>query len=145
MDKINTFISEFTNFKIEGIVKKGRRYYCANEEQIKLSEKIDRDLFSIGMFFGEQKKKFEPTPALIEIIAKHSDKKAFVNKKAEWLFLCGRDILGESIIKTNVTEGLILVQNEKDENIGYGLIKKRKGIYEIKNLLDRGNYLRREH
>jgi ribosome biogenesis protein Nip4 len=59
------------------------------------------------------------------------------------MFLCGRNILSESIAKNpnGLTEGLVLVQNEKDENLGYGLFKREDTLI-IKHVLDKGRYLR---
>ncbi|NQU98057.1 hypothetical protein HQ533_01195 [Candidatus Woesearchaeota archaeon] len=141
MDSINEFISKFTDKKINGIVKIGREYFFVQDEQKKLREKIGKEVFSMGIFLGEKKKIFEPSPALIDMIAKLSDKKVFISKKAEWLFLCGRDVFMDSIVKKNTDSGLVLVQNEKNENLGYGKLTN-KGV---KNILDKGNYLRREN
>ena len=76
-----------------------------------------------------------------------SNKKIFINDKSEWIFLNGKDILGKAITKANVTNGLVFVQNKKDENLGYGkfiLDIKRKDEVVVKNILDRGHYLRCE-
>ncbi|MBU0471827.1 MAG: hypothetical protein KKF65_04320 [Nanoarchaeota archaeon] len=145
MDEINAFISKFTDYKITGITKIGRRYFFTADKQKELVKKINRDIFSIGIFIGEKKKDFQPTPALIEIISKHSNKKVFISEQAEWLFLCGRDVFDENIIKRNVDSGLVIVQNELDENLGYGKIISNKGKILIKNMIDKGNYLRREN
>jgi len=55
MDEVNKFVSQFTNKKINGVFKHGRKYFLIDEEQRLLSEKINRDLFSIGIFLGEKK------------------------------------------------------------------------------------------
>ena len=81
------------------------------------------------------------------MVAKKTDRKIFVNRKTAWLFLCGRDIFGRGIVKSNVKKGLALVQNEADENLGYGEIIADLGNKDkvvAKNLFDRGNFLRRE-
>ena len=145
MDEIKKFISGFTKTDIGNIKKIGRRYFLAEKTLEKTSEKINSEIFSIGIFLGEKKKEFRPTPALIDIIAKHSHKKIFITKKAEWLFLCDRDVFSDNIIKENEKKaGKVLVQNEKNENLGYGELIYGKRKY-IKNLLDKGNYLRREN
>ena len=82
------------------------------------------------------------------MLSKDSKKKLYVNKKAEWLFLCGRDLFGSSIKRSDVKKGLVLVQNEKDENLGYGKITlplSNKDRIVVKNILDRGYYLRKEN
>jgi ribosome biogenesis protein Nip4 len=70
-----------------------------------------------------------------------------VDDKAEWLFLCGRDVFGKSVVKANVNSGIALVVNSKKEVLGYGKItgelKNKERVF-VKNILDRGDYLRRE-
>lgn len=143
---IKGFIKKFTREKLGSIVKLHKFYYLINDEILAVNEKIDYDPEYIGVFLGEDG---APSLALLELLAKHSDKKVFINDKSEYLFLCGRDIFGKGITKANFDERheLVLVQNEKDENLGYGKIvdsfnKKEKIV--INNILDRGDFLRRE-
>lgn len=145
MDDVNKFISQFTDKNIGFIVKQGRRYFLTEKKQQELSKKTGKDFFSIGLFLGESKNELKPSPALIDLIAKLSDKKVFITKKAEWLFLCGRDVFEESIVKKNVSQGLVLVQNERDENLGYGKILSKGDKIFVKNILDKGAYLRYKH
>ncbi len=145
MDELDKFVLQFTNRKIENVRKIGRRYFFAEEELYHLGTKISREPFSIGLFLGEKNKEFRPTPALLDMISKRSDRKVFISKKAEWLFLCGRDVFEESIMRKNAFEGLVLVQNELDENLGYGVLVTKGKKMLLKNLLDRGDYLRREN
>jgi len=72
----------------------------------------------------------------------------FVDKKGEWLFLCGRDLMKGSIEKAHATDGLVLVQNQNDENIGLGRVlvvlsdrSQRKDKIVIKNVKNRGEFL----
>ena len=66
------------------------------------------------------------------------------------MFLCGRNVLPSSIAKNpnGLTEGLVLVQNERDENLGYGKIiddiNNSPMRIVVKNFLDKGDFLRRE-
>lgn len=145
---ISDFIRNFTDKNIGNITKIRNEYYLADKELLELKQKIKPEPEYIGLFLGEEMKNgFKPSPALIDEIAKISGRKVFVNDKGEWLFLCGRDIFGKSVTKADATQGLVLVQNSKDENLGYGKIvgdiaNKEKSV--IKNLLDKGDYLRRE-
>jgi ribosome biogenesis protein Nip4 len=107
---------------------------------------VTRDIYSLGLFLGEEKTGFNPSPALMDLISKFPDaqsKKIFVNKKAEWMFLCGRNVLSDSFARNpnNLSEGLVFVQNERDENLGYGLFKMEDTMI-IKHILDKGRYLR---
>ena len=146
---IHEFIRQFTDYKFTGIVKHNNNFFLADKCLEKLRSKISHEPFSIGLFLGtlKPKKRFVPSPALIDLIAKHSDKKVFVNDKAEWLFICKKDIFGKSVLKANSKSGFVLVQNMADENLGYGKITaplhlKNKVV--IKNILDKGEYLRIE-
>ncbi len=132
--------------EIPDVLKIGRRYYQAPKKLLEIKEKVtSRDVYSIGVPLGEEKNDFQPSPALLDLLAKNSIKKAYINKKGSWLFLCRRDIFEESIVSTTVKEGLVLVQNEYDENLGFGELKQVHGRAFIKILLDRGDYLRREN
>ncbi|MFT4311981.1 MAG: hypothetical protein ACMXYF_02025 [Candidatus Woesearchaeota archaeon] len=63
-----------------------------------------------------------------------------ITKKAEWLFLCGRDIFVENVLTSPIPKGFVLVRDD-NENI-LGLAKQEKDI--MKNILDKGHYIRRE-
>lgn len=144
MDKLQAFCKPFSNTEIQNVAKIGRRYYQAEKRLLDIKEKINADTFSLGLPLGEEKKDFTPSPALLEILAQTSDKKVFLTKKGEWMFLCKRDVFQENITKKNVSEGLVLVQNSHDENIGLGELKRHRGKVLLKVILDRGDYLRRE-
>ncbi|MGV8141936.1 MAG: hypothetical protein ACP5NW_05845 [Candidatus Woesearchaeota archaeon] len=142
----NKFTKQFTNTELTDIRRIGRNFYKAEERLWNIKNSVNRDVYAIGLFLGEEKMGFSPSPALIELISKFPDaqsKKIFVNKKAEWMFSCGRNVLSDSILKNphNLNEGLVLVQNENDENLGYGQFKKEDTLI-IKHILDKGRYLR---
>lgn len=145
---IYRFIKRFTDKIFDNVVKIKNKYYLSGKDLIELRKKIRLDVESIGLYLGDENKKvFNPSPALIEEISKVTDKKVFVNKKAEMLFVCGRDLFSKSVLKTNSKDGFVLVQNERDENLGYGKVvgnlSENNKIF-IKNLLDKGIYLRKE-
>jgi len=148
MKQIEEFIKNFAESKINGIAKIKSSYFLADKELLEIKEKIKDEPFSAGLFLGESKNgKFAPSANILDMLSKISDRKIFVNKKTEWLFLCKRDIFGKGIVKSNAEKGLVLVQNERDENLGYGEIVddfSKKDRVVVKNLLDRGNFLRRE-
>jgi ribosome biogenesis protein Nip4 len=140
------FTKQFTDSEILDVHRIGRNFYQAEERLWEIKSGVTRDIYSLGLFLGEEKTGFSPSPALMDLISKFPDaesKKIFVNKKAEWMFLCGRNILSDSIAKNphNISEGLVLVQNERDENLGYGLFKMEDQLI-IKHVLDKGRYLR---
>mgnify|MGYP000592662303 CR=1 FL=1 len=132
------------------VIKIGKNYYYADESLKELRSKINRDVFSVGLYLGHDSgKHFDPSPAFIDMLSKMNgadNLKIFVNKKAESLFLYGRNILNESILRNpkNINSGYVFVQNEHDENLGYGIFQKQGKDLIVKNLLDKGYYLRKE-
>ena len=147
MEKIRNFIKSFTTEDIGKIEKIRNSYFLIDKDVEKIKDKIEKNPFAAGLFLGESKKSFIPSTNLLDILSKKTEKKIFVNRKTAWLFLCDRDIFGSGIEKSNAKKGLVLVQNDRDENLGYGeiiaeLTQKDKVV--VKNLFDRGNFLRRE-
>ena len=135
---LNQFIAQFTKEKL-GYVQLKNKFFLI-PSSVKKSGVFPAPI-SQGLFLGEiQKEKFYPALPLLSWLSPRTMRKIVVTDKAAWLFLCGRDINKESIIGNIPLSGLVLVQNKKDENLGYGVVTKMG----IKNLLDRGDYLRRE-
>lgn len=94
-----------------------------------------------GVRLGEQRRSgFSPALPLLDRIAPHTDRTVVVNDHSAWLFLCDKNILKEGIVERNVESGLVLVLNQRREVLGYGKITGAG----VTNLLDRGDYLRRE-
>lgn len=100
----------------------------------------------IGVYLG---KKDKPSIFLLQELAKHAEKKVWVNEKGEWMFICGRDILGQSLTKKAegiMKDDLVLVLNKYDECIGYGTFmddaKPKKAA--VQRFFDIGDFLRRE-
>ena len=141
MSKIHEFIASFTTEKIF-YIKIKNNYYLDYSPVTDAVNQIEIPSYSFGLPLGSLKNnKFYTTLALLEILAEKSNKKLIVDStKIEWLFLCGRDIFKESVTAPN--EGLFLVQNYNDENLGLCYVNRRKK--EIKNIIDRGDFLRRE-
>lgn len=146
---IKEFIAEFTDKEISGIRKIGRKYFLVSEELEEASRLNDMTPDLIGIFLGEEKKgRFFSSLALLNILSETSNRKIFIDANSEWLFLCGRDIMAGSITKANVSNDFVLIQNEKDVNLGLGKIieklNNRPNTIVIKNVTDKGDYLRRE-
>jgi ribosome biogenesis protein Nip4 len=138
------FLSLFVIKPSFDFVKRGKFYYLKNDALQNIVEKINAVPSSEGMLLGKEDRSFEPSLFLLELLSKETNNKVFVNSQAEWLFLCGRDVFPESVEKNNSKKILFLVQNNKDENLGLGMKTKHKGKSIIKNLKDRGDFLRRE-
>jgi ribosome biogenesis protein Nip4 len=140
MKEIDDFTSKFTKEKIDSIMLK-RNFYQVTDELLKFKESIKSEPFAIGTYLGSGKP-FHPSTALLDWLNERTDRFVVLDKKASWLFLCGRDIFSDSILKRNVDEGLTLIKNEQGEVLGYGEFTGRKVA--IRNLLDKGDFLRRE-
>lgn len=148
MSLLNEFCGEFglTEEALGQVTRLGKQCFLTLPRHNKLIAKYRKSLVSAGIYLGEENKRLRPSPALLEHIAALTDEhKVVVDEKAAWLFLCGRDLFTKSIISRGVPtrRGFVLVQNSRDENLGFGLAKRR-GNVAVKNLLDRGFFLRRE-
>lgn len=133
------------------IVRKQNRYFLVSEN---LKNKVQRDFFYAGLYLGKIKgARFFPSFVLLTMIAEKKANKVTVDKKTEWLFICGRDIFKRGIL--NVTGSgrkgdYALIQNEYDECLGFGKIsrniseEKDENKVLVKNILDVGDFLRRE-
>ncbi len=145
MEDIKRFTEKLAGKEYLEATAIGRKFFEAREDLLSIKEKIGMQPHSIGLPLGERTRNgFKPSLHLLERISEESDKKVFVNDKAEWLFLCGRDILSKSITRDEASNRWCLVQNEKDENLGLGekQVKGKKVV--VKNIFDRGDFLRRE-
>jgi ribosome biogenesis protein Nip4 len=161
MTTLAQFCSEFgiAEQDLGPIMRLGRR--CFLTDGSPFVERFADRLFGAGVYLGEEKQRFEPSAALLELIAaKTPGHKAVVDEKSAWLFLCGRDVFTQGILKRGepTPSGFLLIQNELDENLGYGIVaakkpelkkngrvkERRPSSVAIKNLLDRGHFLRRE-
>ncbi len=161
MKQVTEFMEKFVSrsevnelLKNKKIVKINREYFLVSENAVNTEHHHSHDhyhnsIVSSGIPLGLTKENFVPSISLLEIISKKSKKKIVINEKAEWLFLCGRDVFGNSVVSYNDQKkgDLALVQNEKDENLGYGKVMEKISDSDhvvLKNMLDRGDFLRRE-
>lgn len=153
MKEINEFVAQFkANVSLDEscIVKNRNRYYLLSKN---LKQKTPKGFFFAGMYLGAVKgASFFPSFILLDMIAKTKANKLVVNKKAAWLFICGRDIFRRGILEgDNLKKGdYVLVMNEHNECLGFGkLVLSLRGAPDskqvaVKNILDVGDFLRRE-
>lgn len=144
-----SFISKFAGLAIE-YIKMGNKYFLADKELQELAKQLNTKTEAVGLYLGkEEKDKFMPSLALLEILSKVSDEKVIVNDIGELDFLYNKDLKRrhiKSFTGGNKEGFLKLIMNEHDECIGYGKISKDldSETPEIKNMLDRGDFMRRE-
>jgi ribosome biogenesis protein Nip4 len=144
------FTRRFSDINLEPVWL-NKRAFLMSDTLKEFANKYTQPIESAGRYLGKVKgKKFEPSVTLIDVLSKSSDKKLVINKNAEWLFLCGRDLFTSSILSFTppIKKGSwMLIQNDQDENLGYGEVNAsltfgKKDV--VGNLLDRGDFLRRE-
>jgi ribosome biogenesis protein Nip4 len=150
--QIKDFVSRFqTRISLDKnlIVKRRNRYFLLNNS---LKRLISKDFFYAGTYLGKTKRgKFFPSFNLLRMITRKKANKVIVDKKTEWLFICGRDIFKKGM--TEVT-GLkrkgdyTLIVNQHGECLGFGKmlcnLDKAKDAVVIENISDIGDFLRRE-
>jgi ribosome biogenesis protein Nip4 len=138
-------------FNPELTVEKNGRFYLVNQV---LKPMVKEDFFYAGTYLGKAKEgKFFPSFNLLAILAKQDANRIVVDKKAAWLFICGRDILGKSILRvfgSGKKHSNVLVLNELGECLGFGRIVEKlsesvkSDQIAVRNVSDVGDFLRRE-
>jgi ribosome biogenesis protein Nip4 len=131
-------------------VNKAGRYFLLNEALMKVARK---DFYYAGAYLGKVKNgKFFPSFNLLTMLAKGEANKVVVEKKAAWLFICGRDVFRKGIVAVQGSRKKgdhTLVMNEFGECLGFGRIVysldgATKSDVAVKNISDIGDFLRRE-
>jgi ribosome biogenesis protein Nip4 len=145
--KVNAKISLDSDFVV---VREGR-YFLLNKRLQSLARK---GFYFAGTFLGKVKKgKFFPSFSFLSMIAEGETNKVVVDKKAAWLFICGRDVFvtGITAIHGSRRKGdYTLVLNEFGECLGFGRIvsnlvsEGEKNEVGVRNISDIGDFLRRE-
>ena len=137
-------------FNANSIVERTGRYFLLNEVLLKIARK---DFYHAGIYLGKIKKgKFFPSFNLLTMLSKGEANKIVADKKAAWLFICGRDIFSQGILTVRGSQKKgdhALVLNELGECLGFGRIVNRldraaANEIVVKNISDVGDFLRRE-
>jgi len=133
------------------IFRKGDSFFLLSRNLKKLVERVEDWLFA-GLYLGKIKGGiFLPSFPLLFMIAEQAKNRVVIDDKAAWLFICGRDIFKEGLVKVYGSKNrgaYTLVFNRRGECLGFGKIikdldKAKSGVV-IKNVLDVGDFLRRE-
>jgi ribosome biogenesis protein Nip4 len=153
MKTINDFVAQFnTTLPLDEsyIVRNRNRFYLLSK---KLKQQALKGFFYAGTYLGAVKgTSFFPSFLLLAMIAKTKANKLIVDEKTAWLFICGRDIFKKGILKANSLKkgDFTLVLNEHNECLGFGkMITNLRAEIDlnkaaVKNILDIGDFLRRE-
>lgn len=133
------------------MVAKNGRFYIVNPI---LKSLVRQDFFYAGVYLGKAKEgKFFPSFNLLGMLAKNGANRIVLDRKAAWLFICGRDILGTSIVRVwgpGKKNTNTLVVNEFGECLGFGrIVENLNGEgggdqIVVRNVSDVGDFLRRE-
>ena len=151
MRPLEAFASRFGGkvaFNPEFIVEKSQRYYLLNPRL----KRLPGNFYYAGLYLGKVKNGvFFPSFNLLNMLVDVAVNKVVVNRKAAWLFICGRDVFGTGVINVMGSKRkgeTTLVLNEFGECLGFGKITSDLGGFGknvvIKNVLDIGDFLRRE-
>jgi ribosome biogenesis protein Nip4 len=151
MRPFEAFASRFGGkivFNTEFIVEKNQRYYLLSP-RLKM---MQGNFYYAGLYLGKVKKGvFFPSFNLLNMLVDVATNKVVVDSKAAWLFICGRDVFGTGVVKVMGSKRngeATLVLNELGECLGFGKITGDLGgsgeKVAVKNVLDIGDFLRRE-
>jgi ribosome biogenesis protein Nip4 len=133
------------------IMEKNGRFYLVNAA---IKPLVKPDFFYAGIYLGKAKEgKFFPSFNLLNMLAKQEANRIVLDRKSAWLFICGRDILGKSIVRvfgkaSKNTNTLVL--NEFGECLGFGRIVENLSALadnnqiSVRHVSDLGDFLRRE-
>jgi ribosome biogenesis protein Nip4 len=133
----------------ELVVNKANRYYFLNPSLHRLAVS---DFYYAGLYLGKVKNRvFFPSFNFLNMLADLAVNKIVLDRKAAWLFTCGRDVFQTGILKVMGSKrkgDATLVLNEFGECLGFGkIIGGLNGIGDkvvVENVLDVGDFLRRE-
>jgi ribosome biogenesis protein Nip4 len=153
MKAINDFVKQF-NASIpldeSHVIRNRNRYYLLSK---KLKHQVPKGFFYAGAYLGAVKgASLFPSFLLLSMIAETKANKLVIDKKTAWLFICGRDIFKKGILKgNNLKKGdYTLILNEHNDCLGFGKImhnlREEADVNKVavKNILDIGDFLRRE-
>ncbi len=133
-----------------------REVYALSKDLYKFLELFKIDFVNAGIKVGEVgSRRLRFTLEGSFYLAKRERKRVYVDEKGEMLFLYGRDIFARSVVRVtdDVRENdIVFVCNEKGDILGLGKSRFNADRYErvekdrivVENLVDRGEYLRKE-
>ncbi len=142
---MRSFINQFTLQDVvpdDKVRRIGNDFFLVDTKLAEVLKKIRLPPLHTGLYLGRFTGKTNiPSLDLLQMLAKTDAKKAWLNNKSAWLFVCKRPALASSILKNQASPNeVVLVMNEYNECIGYGLFDGKN----IKNYFDIGDFLRRE-
>lgn len=133
------------------VVRRGSRYFLLSRNIFKLARENGEWLYA-GKYLGKvEGGVFHPSFPLLSMVAEKAKNKVTVDDKAAWLFVCGRDLFKDGIVKVEGSKekgAYTVIFNKHGECLGFGRIVKNldalKSGVAVENLFDVGDFLRRE-
>ena len=125
-----------------------------NNRRFTVGESLDDYVFRwdnlvyAGKLLGRDRRLFHPSPALLQEVASEEGplNRVHVDRETGWLFVCGRDIFEESVLRREggFEEGDLSLVMLDGDCLGYGVVEVFQGRKILKNVFDVGDFLRRE-
>jgi ribosome biogenesis protein Nip4 len=106
-----------------------------------------RQLVYAGRYLGKTKREFLPSSILLEKLSRVEGlNRVHVDAETAWLFVCGRDIFGENVrsAEGEFADGNAFLVMFGGSCLGYGVVEPYEGRLILRNVLDIGDFLRRE-
>lgn len=144
---IEPFIQQFTDERIvnpNDVYELGEEVFSVTPNLFQIGKDLPRKPVFVGAFLGRRKKGyFVPGIHLLDLLAKSKTKKVFVNNKAAMIFVYGKNVLKQSITKSerNPKQGDWVLVMSNDDCLGFGVVQPDGTV---RNVFDIGDYLRRE-
>ena len=133
----------------EFVTEKSQRFYLLNPALRKIA---CNNFFYAGRYLGKTKNGiFFPSFNFLNMLVSVVTNKVILDRKTAWLYICGRDVFRSGVEKSMGSQrkgDYTLVMNEFGECLGFGMIEgskeKASGKIQVRNVLDVGDFLRRE-
>jgi hypothetical protein len=106
-----------------------------------------KGLVYAGLYLGRDRRVFEPSAMLLETLSKEAGtRKIHVDRETAWLFVCGRDVFQESILRVEgeLSPGSYCLVIFDGWCLGYGRYETAWGSRVIRNYFNIGDFLHRE-
>ena len=133
----------------EFVLERNQRFYLLSPRL----RRVQGSFYYAGLYLGKVKNGvFFPSFNFLNLLVDAAQNKVVVDRKAAWLFICGRDIFASGLVKvmgSKRKDQSTLVLNEFGECLGFGKITENlagesPNKVAVKNVLDVGDFLRRE-
>ena len=131
----------------EKLLRINNKRFTLDDDLNALIQRRDTLVYA-GRFLGKDRKIFQPSAILLQMLAAEEGplNRVHVDRETGWLFVCGRDVFEESILRKEgaFEEGGLSLVMLDGSCLGYGRVEGFQGKRILKNIFDVGDFLRRE-